>query len=45
MILILQKTFIPEMKELGGKNEASTCISIEMENAIYDLYSDLKKNS
>lgn len=33
------------MKELGGKNEASTCISIEMENAIYDLYSDLKKNS
>lgn len=28
----------------GEKSEAATCSSIETENAIYDLYYNLKKN-
>ena len=31
-------------KKKEKKNEAATCISIEIENAIYDLYSNLRKN-
>lgn len=42
MILILQKTFIPEIKQLEEKkNEAATCISIEME---YNLKKNLNSN-
>lgn len=39
MILILQKTFIPEMKELveKKKSEAATCISIKIENTMTSI--------
>lgn len=33
-----------QLKEEKKKKEAATCISIEMENYVYDLHSNLKKN-